>query len=97
MLYENSITIWYSVTTIWVFEYPNSCYRIPNSYRLFMKQNVYQIYRKKLHIATKTMNQILFFLGVSNLTYGKNISDNEHQLIFSIHYSVFGIQILESE
>ena len=44
-----------------VFEYPNSCYRIPNSYRLFIKQNVYQKYRKKLHKATKTKNQILLF------------------------------------
>ena len=25
-----------------VFEYPNSCYQITNSYRLFIKQNVYQ-------------------------------------------------------
>ena len=30
-----------------VFEYPNSCYQIPNSYRLFIKQNVYQKSRKK--------------------------------------------------
>ena len=78
-----------------VFEYPNSCYQIPNSYRLFIKLNVYQKYRKKLHKAKNTKNQI--FLFVSNLTYGKNISDNEHQLIFSIHYSVFGIRIVESE
>ena len=31
--------------------------------------------------------KFFFFLVVSNLTYGKNISDNEHQLIFSIRYS----------
>ena len=41
--------------------------------------------------------KFFFFLVVSNLTYGKNISDNEHQLIFSIRYSVFGIRIVESE
>ena len=44
-----------------IFEYPNSCYRIPNSYRLFIKQNVYKKYRKKLLIATKIKNQILLF------------------------------------
>ena len=35
--------------------------------------------------------KFFFFLVVSNLTYGKNISDNEHQLIsvFVIQYSVF--------
>ena len=36
-----------------VFEYPNSCYRIPNSYRLFIKQNVYQKYRKKASYSCK--------------------------------------------
>ena len=41
--------------------------------------------------------KFFFFLVVSNFTYGKNISDNEHQLIFSIHYSVFDIRIVESE
>ena len=41
--------------------------------------------------------KFFFFLVVSNLTYGKNISDNEHQLIFSILYSVFRIRIVESE
>ena len=41
--------------------------------------------------------KFFFFLVVSNLTYGKNISDNEHQLIFSIPYSVFSIRIVESE
>ena len=56
---------------------------------LFIKQNVNQKYRKKLHIATKTKNQI--FLFVKNLIYGENISYNEHQLVFSIRYSVFSI------
>ena len=61
-------------------------------------QDVYKKYRKKLHIATKTKNQILpFSFIVKNFTYGNNISDNEHQLIFSIHYSLFGIWIVESE
>ena len=52
---------------------------------------------KKLHIAAKRKIKIFFFLFISNSTYGKNISDNEHHLIFSIHYSVFGIRIVESE
>ena len=74
-----------------VFEYPNSCYRIPNSYKLFLKQKVYQKYRKKLHIATKTKNQIFLFSCCLKFNLLKNISDNEHQLILSIHYSVFSI------
>ena len=52
---------------------------------------------KKLHIAAKRKIKIFFFFFISNSTYGKNISDNEHNLIFSIHYSVFSIRIVESE
>ena len=53
---------------------------------------------KKLHIhSCKKKIKIFFFLFISNSTYGKNISDNEHHLIFSIRYSVFGIRIVESE
>ena len=44
-----------------IYEYSNSCYRISDSYRIFIKQNVYKKYRKKLHIVTKTKNQILLF------------------------------------
>ena len=41
--------------------------------------------------------KFFFLLVYLKLIYGKNISDNEHQLIFSIHYSLFGIRIVESE
>ena len=70
---KNRVATNNSICNFWmIFKYPNSCYRIslyenlpsyqiPNSCRIFIKQNVYKKYRKKLHIATKTKNQILLF------------------------------------
>ena len=49
---------------------------------------------KKLHIAAKRKIKIFFFLFISNSTYGKNISDNEHHLIFRIRYSNSWVRIL---
>ena len=56
-----------------------------------------KILKKALYSLKNKESNSSFFLFVTKLTYGKNISDNECQLIFSIHYLVFSIRIVESK
>ena len=56
-----------------------------------------KIQKKSFLLLQKQRTKFFFFLFVTKLTYGKNLSDNENQLLFSICYSVFGIDIGKSE
>ena len=54
-----------------IFEYPNSCHQILNSYWIFIQQDLYRKYRKKLYIASKTKNQNLLFSFFHKFDLGK--------------------------